>query len=191
MDAAAVEIFAHWLGVQYAAAPGLVLGLAVLVATPVLAVAGAAWRVMTRRPQTGTRRTRRHAMGPCEAWLEIGEAGKGQRVRINHGLIRIGREYDNEVCLADDTVHRYHAAVHRAGDTEVVVTDLSSTTGNGVVVNGRRVDAARLKDGDRIELGTAEVVFHSISRPGPVADQPWSGARERVDNVNAEEAQHV
>jgi pSer/pThr/pTyr-binding forkhead associated (FHA) protein len=102
---------------------------------------------------------------PQEAWIEIVNRGAvapsspDRRYSLGRTLLRIGRETDNDVCLEDITVHRYHAAIHRTEDAEFVVTDLSSSGGNGVVVNGRAVAEARLGNGDMIELGNAQIKF--------------------------------
>ena len=53
-------------------------------------------------------------------------------------------------------VSRRHAEVRQEGASYWIV-DLGST--NGLEVNGKRVDRARLRDGDRITLGATEVVF--------------------------------
>jgi pSer/pThr/pTyr-binding forkhead associated (FHA) protein len=48
----------------------------------------------------------------------------------------------------------------RGGD--VTVVDMGST--NGVVVDGHRVQQARLEDGTSVVLGNTTVVFHTGSR---------------------------
>lgn len=173
----ALEALIGAMAVPRQAAPALMLGLVVLAAMPVLVVAGAIWRAFRRhaRKSAAGNVTRIGAAWPREAWLEIERQGEPARFAIKDGLVRIGRERDNEICLRDDSVHRYHAAVHCTGDAEVRVTDLSSAAGNGVLVNGRRIGSARLKDGDRIALGSAYVVFHSV----PLAAREIAIAAER------------
>jgi pSer/pThr/pTyr-binding forkhead associated (FHA) protein len=99
---------------------------------------------------------------PSQAWIEI-EGSESARHGIGRGIVRIGREGDNDICLTDMTVHRYHAAIHRTDDAEYVITDLSSADGNGVAVNGQPVSEARLADGDTIVLGRACLKF--IAKP--------------------------
>jgi FhaA, N-terminal domain/FHA domain len=69
----------------------------------------------------------------------------------------IGRSRDCDVVFDDAGISRLHAQIrpHRDGWT---VEDLGST--NGVLVNGRRVHGGLLlRPGDRIELGSTELVF--------------------------------
>ena len=159
----ALEAFITALQAPKQAAPALLLGLALLAGMPVLVLAGVAARTVRRVAAVPpAKRTRSACPGwPRKAWLEVVRKGQSSCVEIGDGLVRIGREGDNEVCLNDETVHRYHAAIHRTRDAEVMVTDLSAHAGNGVLVNGRRVGTARLKDGDTIGIGRAEVIFHS------------------------------
>jgi pSer/pThr/pTyr-binding forkhead associated (FHA) protein len=60
------------------------------------------------------------------------------------------------VVLSDPNVSRRHAELRREGDGWKVV-DLGST--NGVKVNRRRVDEARLRPGDTITLGLVDLTF--------------------------------
>lgn len=68
----------------------------------------------------------------------------------------IGRGAEADLRLHDTGVSRAHAEVRLEGDVASVV-DLRST--NGTLVNGRRVGAAVLQDGDRIEVGATPIVF--------------------------------
>ncbi len=176
--------FTDWIAASYAGAPALVLGLVALIAVPPLALFGLwvsrreASKIAVSEAQTQVRRVPRAKaeprdgvrtghipLRPLEAWVEIvnmnevSPASPDQRYSLARTLLRIGRETDNDICLQDITVHRYHAAIHRTEDAEFVITDLSSAGGNGVVVNGRAVGEARLASGDMIELGNARLKF--------------------------------
>lgn len=100
---------------------------------------------------------------PSDVSILVETGGAQQTYAVSQPLIRIGRESDNDIVIADLTVHRYHAAIHRTDDAGYVVTDLSSAGGNGVSVNGRPVAEVRLKNGDAIELGRARLKF--IAKP--------------------------
>jgi hypothetical protein len=67
----------------------------------------------------------------------------------------LGRSRDADVRIADLNVSRKHAEVQQRGD-EYVLVDLGST--NGTLLNGKRVERAKLNEGDVITLGSTDVV---------------------------------
>jgi pSer/pThr/pTyr-binding forkhead associated (FHA) protein len=73
---------------------------------------------------------------------------------------RIGRGEDNDIVLADPSVSRAHAEIENdaAGP---LVRDLGST--NGTAVNGRRVRAERLHDGDELSFGNTRMRFETAA----------------------------
>ena len=80
------------------------------------------------------------------------------------GTTRIGRSAEADLRIEDPGISRLHAEIRRGGrdGREVMVADLGST--NGVVIDGDLVGTHRLRDGDRILLGTTTVVFHQDAR---------------------------
>jgi hypothetical protein len=68
----------------------------------------------------------------------------------------IGRSPRANLVLDDPTVSRRHAELSRAGPAWLIV-DLGST--NGTLVNGWRVERARLREDDEVRLGSARLVF--------------------------------
>jgi len=81
---------------------------------------------------------------------------EGREVPITGDRVVLGRSRECDVRLTDANVSRRHAEV-RQEDDDFWVVDLGST--NGTEVNGKRVDRARLSDGDRITLGSTDVGF--------------------------------
>jgi len=68
----------------------------------------------------------------------------------------LGRGTDVDIRVEDPGVSRRHCEVITA--PEPMVRDLGST--NGTLVNGQRVGQALLVDGDRLQIGSTELVFH-------------------------------
>jgi hypothetical protein len=84
----------------------------------------------------------------------------GQRRVVDKRKVLIGRSRECDVQLADTNVSRRHAEVRQEGASYWIV-DLDST--NGIEVNGRRLKRSKLEDGDRVTLGSTELVFRRES----------------------------
>jgi class 3 adenylate cyclase len=70
----------------------------------------------------------------------------------------LGRSKECQLVVDDEKVSRRHAMVHRQGGEEFWLVDLGSA--NGTRLNGRRLSRpTRLKNGDRIELGSRLFTF--------------------------------
>jgi hypothetical protein len=87
----------------------------------------------------------------------------GRAHAIESGRVVLGRSRECELRVADLNVSRRHAEIRRE-DGAYWIFDLGSM--NGTLVNGKRVDRERLDDGDRITLGSTEIVF-GRSSPSP------------------------
>jgi hypothetical protein len=66
--------------------------------------------------------------------------------------ILIGRSSDLDMVLVEDMVSRKHARIAMQTD-QIWIEDLGST--NGTFVNGEKIKRARLKEGDRVLIGTS------------------------------------
>jgi hypothetical protein len=86
------------------------------------------------------------------AALTVGDS----RHDLGDSTIIIGRSRECDITLEDANVSRRHAQVEQQNGAFWII-DLGST--NGVEVNGRRVDRARLEPGDTILVGKTELVF--------------------------------
>jgi hypothetical protein len=82
----------------------------------------------------------------------------GDRFSLTDSVITIGRHPDSNLVLADPNVSRNHAEIRPQGDRFEVV-DLGST--NGTRVNGVRVDAQVLQDGDEVSFGNTRMRFEA------------------------------
>ena len=83
---------------------------------------------------------------------------QGQRHELSGRTTVLGRSREADIRIDDANISRRHAEIRHEDGAHWVV-DLGST--NGIEVNGRRVERAKLSDGDRIVLGRTEVVFGS------------------------------
>jgi FHA domain/zinc-ribbon domain len=80
----------------------------------------------------------------------------GSRFALDADVVRAGRHPDSHIFLDDVTVSRRHAEVVREHDG-YHVRDAGSL--NGTYLNRERVESAKLKDGDELQIGTFKLVF--------------------------------
>ena len=80
----------------------------------------------------------------------------GRAHEVTSTSVVLGRSREADIRIADTNVSRRHAELRQEGAGYWIV-DLGST--NGVELNGKRIDRARVRDGDRITLGSTEIVF--------------------------------
>ena len=79
----------------------------------------------------------------------------GEMYRLDAGETIIGRASTANIKLGDDGVSRKHAKVVVDG-AAVRIEDLGSS--NGTLVNGDKVDSRRLRDGDKIQIGSTTIL---------------------------------
>jgi pSer/pThr/pTyr-binding forkhead associated (FHA) protein len=89
--------------------------------------------------------------------------------------IVVGRSSDLDMVLVEDMVSRKHAKIAASGD-QIVIQDLGST--NGTFVNGEKIKKARLKEGDRILIGTSIIKLVAVDSSQTVSEE---AARQRLE----------
>src|SRR5439155_19823393 len=82
----------------------------------------------------------------------------GPRHVIDKRRVVIGRAKECDIQVHDANVSRQHAEVRQEG-TAFWLVDLDST--NGTEVNGQREQRAKLDDGDKITVGSTELLFEA------------------------------
>ena len=90
----------------------------------------------------------------------------------------LGREAQCDIRIDRDTISRRHALFRRDGGTWYV-SDLGAR--NGVYVNGEKIEKHRLDDGDRVTVGTLELVC-GLTRGAP------SNARIELEEDHPDES---
>jgi pSer/pThr/pTyr-binding forkhead associated (FHA) protein len=71
-------------------------------------------------------------------------------------VIKIGKLESSHLRIDDPAVSRMHSVIEVSGPGEVYIIDLGSTS--GTVVNGQRVNKAKLESGDQLQFGGTVVV---------------------------------
>jgi hypothetical protein len=97
--------------------------------------------------------------------------------------IVIGRSSDLDMVLVEDMVSRKHAKISTAGQ-QIVIQDLGST--NGTFVNGEKIKKVRLKEGDRILIGTSIIKLVAVASDAQVSE---AEARARLESNAARRSQ--
>lgn len=96
------------------------------------------------------------------AWLELYDAEQ-TRIPITAASVKIGRGKDDEVRIPNESVSRGHCVMKRTPEGRWLISDLES--GNGVLLNGNRVEQSLLVEGDEIELGEVRMRLRLPEEP--------------------------
>jgi len=90
----------------------------------------------------------------------------------------IGRSSELDMVLVEDMVSRKHAKITIAGG-KITIEDLGST--NGTFVNGEKVKSTRLKEGDRILIGTS--ILKLVRQGSNVAELDEAQVKQNLENI--------
>lgn len=145
----------RWIMAGYATRPAVMLGLGGAFALPMLVLVGV---LVYRRQATFENTAAAAPQNLHAARIEI-EGASTIELPSTRPLMQIGRLDDNDICIDDESVSRYHAVIERSGDSGFTITDVSSPDGGGLRINGQRMLRAVLSDGDTVELGRARMRF--------------------------------
>ncbi len=146
-----------WVRRGYQRRPAVIVGLAAILTLPPLALAG--WFLYRRRPERISEwGALNFPVAAAAAYIDVDGAGRFE-LTGSRDLLQIGRHDDNDVCLEDESVHRYHAVIERSASAGFIITDLSGPAGAGLRVNGKRQLKQQLSHGDTLELGNARMRF--------------------------------
>ncbi len=107
-----------------------------------------------------------------------GPDGHSRTVHLPRRITTVGRGGDNDVVLPDPALPETALHVHFDG----AGFDAACHGGAELVHHGRRRAAARLSDGDRIQLGATELRFTFADERPPVAP-PSSSAEPRLETM--------
>ena len=88
--------------------------------------------------------------------VRSGGGRAGETFALDGDRVEIGRSPDAQVFLDDVTVSRSHAMLVRE-DVGYTIEDSGSL--NGTYVNRRRVEKAKLEDGDEVQIGKYRLTF--------------------------------
>ncbi len=111
----------------------------------------------------------------------VSRAGRTlERHRARSTRLSIGRAFDNDLILSDETVSPHHAALETTPEGVVVVKDLDSLNGVRTERHERIVDPTPLHSGDEYSFGRARVRIYSTAHT--VADTVRVGGLDWLVN---------
>ncbi|MEM9462099.1 MAG: FHA domain-containing protein [Myxococcota bacterium] len=87
----------------------------------------------------------------------VSDSQRGRRFHLVRHSGVIGRDSDVDFVLDARGVSRKHARLMREATGSVQLIDLGAK--NGTLLNGRKIEMTVLRAGDRIRIGTAELLF--------------------------------
>ena len=88
--------------------------------------------------------------------VRAGGGRAGETFALAHDRTSLGRAPECEVFLDDVTVSRRHSVITRGPDGFTLHDEGSL---NGTYVNRRRVESAKLEDGDEVQIGKYKLTF--------------------------------
>lgn len=136
--------------------PAVMLGLLALVVLPVLSPIGLLLRRDAHVLPAPDQSPEEFQIPERVSWIEL-EGTADSRHPLGYSMLRIGRQEDNELCIEDTSVHRYHAVIYHSPEGEVMVADIGGRQGNGIKVNGDTVEQAQLRPGDCLQVGKVKL----------------------------------
>ncbi len=101
--------------------------------------------------------------------------------------IVVGRSNELDMVLVEDMVSRKHAKITATADA-ILIQDLGST--NGTFVNGEKIKKVRLKEGDRILIGTSIIKLVGVDSSQALSEEKArenlrvTGQRQNVSGAN-------
>ncbi len=106
----------------------------------------------------------------------------GEYPLLDSGELVIGRSSDLDMVLIEDMVSRKHAKISLQPG-QIYISDLGST--NGTFVNGEKIKRARLKEGDRILIGTSILKLVSVPKTAGGSLMDSRAAQQRLEQTAA------
>lgn len=144
--------------------PSIMLAGVVALTVPMVALVAAVLRLMARWKE----RRAPHLAAPTEsailhrsAWIEV--PGRRARPVAIGEIVRIGNSDDCDLTISGAAPGGTCALIQRTSDYEFILFNVSAGEAS-LAVNGAPSDRCQLADGDRIEIGSARLVFRTGDR---------------------------
>ena len=151
-EVAAADVFA---APPATAPPEIVLPPEAVLARPAPVAPPVAAPPVTAPPAPGAALTAKHSI----VLSQIGADGEVKEFTYAQDIIKIGKLPSSHLCIDGDKVSRMHAVIEGI-DGDYRIIDLGSST--GTIVNGTKVQKAKLNMGDTIQIGSVTLKVKEI-----------------------------
>jgi len=112
-------------------------------------------------------------------------SGAAHEVEFPGGVATVGRDPSSDLVLNDPKCSRRHAVIEESADG---MTIRDSGSANGVLVNGKKAERSRLREGDLVKLGDVVVTVLADAGAGTVVVEDFEGLAARRPNALDAEA---
>jgi hypothetical protein len=82
------------------------------------------------------------------------------RDSVTHDIVKVGRDPKSHLRVDDPAASRMHAVIEVASPSEITLIDLGNDP--GTYVNGERINKCRLRVGDRIDIGSTQLILENV-----------------------------
>ncbi|MEM8885229.1 MAG: FHA domain-containing serine/threonine-protein kinase [Planctomycetota bacterium] len=110
--------------------------------------------------------------------LRVSFDGKTVEVPLAKSPMTVGRQPGLDLTVPAKGASREHLRLGKLQDGSWAAKDLDST--NGTLLNGERLQQARLKDGDRLQIGNCVMEFVDTAAPEPVEEPKPAKPKEPI-----------
>lgn len=86
------------------------------------------------------------------------------RDSVTHDIVKVGRDPKSHLRVDDPAASRMHAVIEVASPTEITLIDLGNDP--GTYVNGERINKCRLRVGDRVDIGSTQLILENVEADG-------------------------
>jgi pSer/pThr/pTyr-binding forkhead associated (FHA) protein len=123
-------------------------------------------------------------MPPAQIARLVYSASNGEKYEadIEREETSIGRRDDNQICLFDGLISKYHAIIRKEDDGKYYIRDKNSA--NGIRINEKTIEPAKmilLNNNDMIEIGPFPLIFlESVVDKSPRIAGVHPAATERI-----------
>jgi hypothetical protein len=82
------------------------------------------------------------------------------RDSVTHDIVKVGRDPKSHLRVDDPAASRMHAVIEVASPSEITLIDLGNDP--GTYVNGERINKCRLRVGDRVDIGSTQLILENV-----------------------------